>query len=53
MALCKTCANSKEATTYSAQIAATRPAEEYTIRIIPYHAHASVPLEASQILWQR
>ena len=53
MTVCKTCANSKGATTYSAQISATRPAEEYTVRIIPQHANASVPLEAAQILWQR
>jgi starch phosphorylase len=52
MTVCKTCANSKGVTTYSAQISATRPAEEYTVRIIPQHASASVPLEAPQILWQ-
>ncbi|MFY9936105.1 MAG: alpha-glucan family phosphorylase [Silvibacterium sp.] len=53
MAVCKGCANSKGATTYSAQISATRPAKDYTARIIPQHANASVPLEAAQILWQR
>ena len=53
MTVCKTCANSKGAATYSAQISAARPAEEYTVRIIPQHASASVPLEAAQILWQR
>ena len=37
---------------YSAQIPATRPASDYTARIIPHHPNASVPLEARQILWQ-
>jgi starch phosphorylase len=39
--------------TYSAQVPASRPASEYTARIIPRHLNASVPLEARQILWQR
>ena len=39
--------------TYSAQVSATRASSDYTARIIPYHANASVPLEAGQILWQR
>jgi glycogen phosphorylase len=39
--------------TYSASVAATRPASDYTARVVPYHAGALVPLEASQILWQR
>jgi starch phosphorylase len=38
---------------YSAQVPATRPASDYTVRIIPHHPKASVPLEAGQILWQR
>jgi starch phosphorylase len=38
--------------TYSAQVSATRPASDYTARIIPHHPNASVPLEAEQILWQ-
>jgi starch phosphorylase len=38
---------------YSAQVAATCPASDYTPRVIPHHANASVPLEAAQILWQR
>jgi starch phosphorylase len=37
---------------YSAQVSATRPASDYTARIIPHHPNASVPLEAEQILWQ-
>jgi starch phosphorylase len=38
---------------YTVQVPATRPASDYTVRIIPYHPNASVPLEAGQILWQR
>ncbi|MCX5691776.1 MAG: alpha-glucan family phosphorylase [Planctomycetota bacterium] len=36
---------------YSAQIAATRPASDYTVRIIPNHVAAMVPLEAHYVLW--
>jgi starch phosphorylase len=46
-------ADSPGALTYSAQVPATRPASDYTARIIPRHPNASVPLEAEQILWQR
>ena len=45
--------DSPDVLTYSAQVSATRPASDYTARIIPYHPNASVPLEAGQILWQR
>ena len=38
---------------YTAHVAATRPAADYTARIIPQHPDAAVPLEAPQILWQR
>jgi starch phosphorylase len=38
---------------YSASCPAKRPASDYTARIVPSHAGASVPLEASQILWKR
>ncbi len=39
--------------TYQASVPATRPASDYTPRVIPTHAAASVPLEAGHILWQR
>jgi starch phosphorylase len=39
--------------TYSAQVPATRPATDYTARVIPQHEGVAVPLEAAQILWQR
>jgi starch phosphorylase len=38
---------------YSAGVPASRPAHHYTPRIVPCHAAAAVPLEASPILWQR
>ncbi|MRR58322.1 MAG: glycosyltransferase family 1 protein [Deltaproteobacteria bacterium] len=38
---------------YGAQVPATRPATDYTARVIPHHPDSAVPLEASQILWQR
>jgi len=37
---------------YSAQVPANRPASDYTVRVIPHHPNASVPLEASRITWQ-
>ena len=38
---------------YSATVAAGRPAPDYTPRIVPRRAGVEVPLEATQILWQR
>jgi glycogen phosphorylase len=38
---------------FNAQVSASRPAEDYTARIVPRKEDASVPLEAPQILWQR
>jgi glycogen phosphorylase len=45
--------DAKGIVTYSAQVAASRAASDYTPRIVPYHPSISVPLEASQVLWQR
>jgi starch phosphorylase len=39
--------------TFLGEVSASRPATDYTPRIVPYHKNASVPLEASEILWQR
>jgi starch phosphorylase len=36
---------------FHAQVPATRPASDYTARVIPHHAAASVPLEDQHILW--
>lgn len=38
---------------FEANVPATRAASDYTARVIPAHAVASVPLEAAHILWQR
>ena len=39
--------------TYSVRVPTTRPASDYTARVIPHNPEAKVPLEAPQILWQR
>ncbi|TXH76579.1 alpha-glucan family phosphorylase [Thiobacillus sp.] len=38
---------------YHAAVPATRPATDYTARLIPFHASLAVPLEDAHILWQR
>jgi starch phosphorylase len=38
---------------YHAELASSRPASDYTARIIPHRDGVSVPLEAPRILWQR
>ena len=38
---------------YTARVPATRPATDYTPRIVPHFPQVPVPLEADQILWQR
>jgi glycogen phosphorylase len=38
---------------YRASVAATRSAGDYTARVVPCHAAASIPLESGRILWQR
>jgi len=38
---------------YSARVPATRPASDYTARVIPHRSGVAVPLEATRILWQR
>ncbi|ODU31305.1 MAG: alpha-glucan phosphorylase, partial [Thiobacillus sp. SCN 62-729] len=38
---------------YHAAVPATRPATDYTARLIPYHDSLAVPLEDAHILWQR
>jgi starch phosphorylase len=53
MTVTESSADSHGVLTYSTQLSATRPASDYTARIIPHHPNASVPLEARQILWQR
>lgn len=36
---------------YSARVLASRPAGDYTPRVVPYHPAAQVPLEENRILW--
>jgi starch phosphorylase len=38
---------------YSVQVPASRPATDYTARVIPHYDGVSVPLEEAHILWQR
>lgn len=38
---------------YVASVPATRSANDYTPRVVPFKTGASVPLEASYIVWQR
>ena len=38
---------------YEGRVSATRPASDYTARIIPKQSGVAVPLEAPYILWQR
>jgi len=38
---------------YCAQVPASRASSDYTVRVVPYFSGAAIPLEASQILWQR
>ncbi|MGD1278720.1 MAG: alpha-glucan family phosphorylase [Tepidisphaeraceae bacterium] len=38
---------------YQARVPATRPAADYTPRIIPHFHGVAVPLETARILWQR
>ena len=37
---------------YGAQVPATRPAADYTARVIPYCSGIAVPMEAARILWR-
>lgn len=38
---------------YSVCVTPDRNTNEFTPRIVPFHAGASVPLEANEILWQK
>ncbi|MEH2055151.1 MAG: alpha-glucan family phosphorylase [Nostoc sp.] len=38
---------------FNTQVSATRPATEYTVRILPYCDGVAIPLEDTRILWQR
>ncbi len=38
---------------YRGAVSATKPAEDYTPRLVPFHLSVSVPLEINNILWQK
>jgi starch phosphorylase len=38
---------------YSASVVAVRPANDYTVRVLPHYSGVEVPLESAQIKWQR
>jgi starch phosphorylase len=38
---------------YHAEVPATRPATDYTARLIPHRDSVTIPLEVDRILWQR
>jgi starch phosphorylase len=38
---------------YNATVSTERPARDFTPRVIPFHAEASVPLEGNFILWRK
>ena len=42
-----------DGSTYRACVPADRPATDYTVRLIPHHDGAAIPLEEERILWLR
>jgi starch phosphorylase len=38
---------------YHATVPTTRPARDYTARVIPQRSGVAVPLESERILWKR
>jgi len=36
---------------FRARLATRRPASDFTVRLVPHHPHASVPLETNRIRW--
>jgi len=53
LAACKSSTEQSGTIVYCIGCPATRPSTDYTARIVPSHAGASVPLEANQVLWQQ
>jgi glycogen phosphorylase len=53
MARLRQLAGSANGHAYGASVPASRPATDYTPRIVPYFPKVAVPLEAAQVLWQR
>jgi starch phosphorylase len=50
---CKPSTDSSGTLVYPVRFPAKRAIEDYTARVVPFHTGASVPLETSDILWQR
>jgi starch phosphorylase len=38
---------------YTGIVPDSRPADDYTVRVIPFHRDAFIPLENNRIIWQR
>ena len=53
MQRCEPLVGSSNAFSYCATVPATRPAGDYTPRIVPYHPLASVPLECPHVVWYK
>lgn len=53
MTLCKGSGPSEQWQSYAVNVPVSRPASDYTPRIVPSHSGAEVPLEESHILWFR
>ena len=53
MKCAKTLPDTSPGCVYHARVPATRPAGDYTARVIPQRSGVAVPLESAQILWQR
>jgi starch phosphorylase len=46
-------AGALSACVYHARAPAARPASDYTVRVLPFHPEARLPIEDHHILWQR
>ena len=53
MTCLRTLAGAVSGFVYQAQVSGTRPASDYTPRMIPHLDGIAVPLEADEIIWQR
>jgi starch phosphorylase len=53
MKCAKTLSDTSPGCVYHARVPATRPAGDYTARVIPQRSGVAVPLESAQIQWQR
>jgi starch phosphorylase len=53
MTWARTLPNTVRRSVYQATLPVTRPASEYTARVMPHRSGVAVPLECARILWQR